>query len=100
MGWGHIDVEAVYTHLCAGVVAEMLAEDDDFTGVSFGVDDAVPGADGFVSATDMVEGCGDLRTIGGMLVPHYEVSCGGDGPGLVPVDPGNLRRPFPAVVCE
>ena len=53
-----------------------------------------------VGATDMVEDGGDLRMIVGVLVPHHEVGCGGDGPGLVPVDLGDLRGPLPAVVGE
>ena len=49
---GHVDIEAMETDFCAGVAKEVLSEDDDVAGAPPGVDDAVPGADGLMGATD------------------------------------------------
>ena len=96
----HVDVEAAESDRRVGVVAKLLADDDDLPRLAMGVDDAMAGTDGAVRAPDVLEGFGDFGVVVGVFVGQQQFGRWLGGARLVSVNLLDLGRPLPPLVGE
>ena len=80
--------------------SQPFTDDDDVAGFALDGDDAVAGAQRFVSAADVFERGGDVVVIVWVFVRQHQLGGGRDGAGLVAVDLFDLWWTTPPFIGE